>query len=356
MSHPSNWVVLTPDFGPEPRGGIQRVADGVVSILRSTPGARVWVAAANSPSSGDCTGFEGRYARMAVWAAFGRLAFRPGRVLCLHAGLSFVARLLARRYGCPCHVFLHGIEAWRPLPLRTRWGLSGAEAFLSNSRFTWEEFARRHPGLSAKTCRVVPLGVSGRFEAGAEERPANFPAGGRFILSVSRLSREDDYKGHRVLAEAVFELRKTRPDVFLALVGTGNAREELEAWVRSRDASAVLLTGAVSDAVLLWLYRRCAAFALLSEGEGFGLVYAEAMSQSRACVCSDADAAREVVENGITGFAVRPRDPAAASKALARILDDPALAERLGAAGNRRYQSLFTFQHFKDRLLSVLIG
>jgi phosphatidylinositol alpha-mannosyltransferase len=68
----------------------------------------------------------------------------------------------------------------------------------------------------------------------------------------------------------------------------------------------------------------------------FGIVLVEAMAAGLPVVASDIAGFREVVRNEVEGLLVRPGDPAALADAVQRVLTEPGLAERLGAAGRER--------------------
>jgi glycosyltransferase involved in cell wall biosynthesis len=91
-----------------------------------------------------------------------------------------------------------------------------------------------------------------------------------------------------------------------------------------------------------------------SRGEGFGLVYLEAMRFGKPCIASTVDGGSEVVVDGHTGLLVPPDDLPAVRDAAVRLLSDDAFAERLGEAGRQRLESRYRFQHFQDRLLERL--
>jgi glycosyltransferase involved in cell wall biosynthesis len=91
-----------------------------------------------------------------------------------------------------------------------------------------------------------------------------------------------------------------------------------------------------------------------SENEGFGLVYAEAMAHGLPCIASTRDAAGEVVRDGETGLLVPVRDPAALAEAIHRLVSEPGLGTRMGAAGRRRFEALFTPEKYRERLLAMM--
>jgi glycosyltransferase involved in cell wall biosynthesis len=155
--------------------------------------------------------------------------------------------------------------------------------------------------------------------------------------------------------DSILQLRKQGKKVTLLVVGSGDAESALKSKAENcGDPGAFLFVGNISDSDLLWCYRNCSAFALLSEGEGFGLVFLEAMSQGKPCVATNADAAAELVKDGVTGTLVPPRDPAAAAAALREILDNEPAARRMGEEGRRRIHQNFLEQHFIERLTAAL--
>jgi glycosyltransferase involved in cell wall biosynthesis len=357
-------ILIAPSFDGRSYGGIERVSCQVLRALEKGdfgPGPHLVLASNDEPDSaiGNAAitraAYQKRYLSMMIDALRMPLEGKTGPVLCLHAGLSPAARLIARRMKTRCAVFLHGVEVWRRLPLRTRWGLAGADRLFCNSRFTLSRFAHWHPALAEKPSTVVPLGLSASFEEALAARPNNAPAAAPFILTVSRLSREDSYKGHEVLMDSVLRLREQGRKVTLVMVGSGDAERDLREKAAScGDPDAFLLVGNVSDGDLAWFYRNCSVFALLSEGEGFGLVFLEAMSQGRPCVAANADASAEIVRDGVTGRLVPPRDASAAARALGEILDHEPEALRMGEEGRRLVQATFREEHFIERLTEAL--
>jgi glycosyltransferase involved in cell wall biosynthesis len=89
---------------------------------------------------------------------------------------------------------------------------------------------------------------------------------------------------------------------------------------------------------------------LPSSGEGFGLVYLEAMRAGRPCVAARGGAAEEIVTPDVTGILVDPSEPAELQGALARLARHVVLAEALGVAGRRRFEQHFTESRFRSRL------
>jgi glycosyltransferase involved in cell wall biosynthesis len=82
---------------------------------------------------------------------------------------------------------------------------------------------------------------------------------------------------------------------------------------------------------------RATVLALPSWPEGLGRVVIEAFARGRAVVATDGGGIPDLVDNGVEGFLVRPFDSEALAERLAQVLEDPALAARLGAAAAERF-------------------
>ncbi len=247
-------------------------------------------------------------------------------------------------------LFLHGIEVWRRLDLLTRLLLPRVNLFVSNSNYTWQRFLDFHPDLTAKPQQTVYLGVDTPVHTPVAE-PADPPA----VLIVSRLARGEDYKGHRELINAWPLVLQHIPNAELWIAGDGDLRPVLEQRVTARGLTQhIRFFGRISEEQKQDLLIRCRCFAMPSRGEGFGLVYLEAMRLGRPCLVSDCDAGHEVVNPPEAGLAVNPDDPQALAIALIRLLTPGNEWSQWSVQARRRYESQFTARHFQERLVGAL--
>ena len=93
-----------------------------------------------------------------------------------------------------------------------------------------------------------------------------------------------------------------------------------------------------------------------SWGEGFGLVFADAMAHGLPCIASNSDAGREVVVDWQTGLHVDPENVEEIYQALAKLLRDESLRAQMGDAGRARGQEIFSLGSFDQRAISILRG
>jgi glycosyltransferase involved in cell wall biosynthesis len=162
--------------------------------------------------------------------------------------------------------------------------------------------------LGARDVRVLPSGVAMPDDVGDPDEPPH-------ILYVGRLSEE---KGVRDLAAAASELP-------LVVVGDGPLRPLFPN-----------ATGFVPPSEIGTYYERAAVVVVPSRREGYGMVAREAMAHGRPVVATAVGGLVDVVEDGVTGVLVGPRDSAVLRREVRRLLDDAGLRARLGAAARDR--------------------
>jgi len=158
-------------------------------------------------------------------------------------------------------------------------------------------------------------------------------AGTRPILTVGRLVPQ---KGFAELIRAISLVRKQIADVRLAIVGTGPERERLSVLIRSLGLDGyVSLPGGMPHDRLLDLYREADVFCMISQDEGFGMVYLEAMARGVPVVGSQGEGIADIIRDGENGLLVPPRNAEAAAEALIHLLTDSDLRARIGEAGRQ---------------------
>lgn len=294
-------------------------------------------------------------ARFATRVLAAQVGGRVAGILFSHLGVARVQRLVPPPARLPYGVFVHGVEAWDPALGASRLSsLRSAAVRIANSRYTAYRVAAAHP--SAGPIEACPLALLPDVPDDTHVDAALLSrVGPRAAAIVGRMSAAERYKGHDELLECWATVSARVPDAQLVVVGGGDDVERLRR--KAADAGVaehVLFAGRVSSGTLQALLDRVAIFAMPSRGEGFGIVYLEAMRAALPCVAALDDAAGEVVADGETGLLVRQADRAALADAVTRLLGEPALARALGEAGRRRYEALFTYDRFRDRLGEIL--
>jgi glycosyltransferase involved in cell wall biosynthesis len=116
-----------------------------------------------------------------------------------------------------------------------------------------------------------------------------------------------------------------------------------------------MFLGRANEQDLHALYRQCALFAMPSDGDGFGLVFLEAMMHGLPCVGQTNSAASEIFEQGKCGVLVDRNDVGTLAQTISQLLQDKEQCARIGQAGLTRYRSNFTGEHYSKRLGEILL-
>jgi rhamnosyl/mannosyltransferase len=202
----------------------------------------------------------------------------------------------------------------------------------------------------AEKCIVVPFGVEAEYWGMLDEAETLRVAElrrrhPRLVLSVGRLV---PYKGFPVLIDAMAKI-----DGQLIITGKGLLREQLNAQVEALGiGDRVLLTDYVDRSELKCLLHACDVFVLpsITPAETFGVVQLEAMAAGKPIVNTNLPTGVPwVARDGQEALTVPPGSTEELAAAITRLLDDPALAQSLGARGRARVAERFTLHRFFEQ-------
>jgi glycosyltransferase involved in cell wall biosynthesis len=346
-------LVVTNDFPPR-QGGIQTF---VAALLARRPPESVVVLASRAP------GWEQHDAALPY-----PVVRHPTTMLLPTRGAARAAAELARRHGCDSAFFgaaaplgllapalrsagvghlvgaTHGHETgWVALP-GARQTMQRIASRLDVLTYISEyTHGRLAPALAGRT-RMAQLSPGVDVDAftpdadGAAVRRRYALGEAPVVVCVSRLVAR---KGQDVLVAGWPRVLARHPGARLLLVGGGPAEASLRRAIVARGVQdSVVLTGAVPPEHLPAHYAAGDVFAMPCrtrraglDVEGLGMVFLEAAACGRPVVAGTSGGAPEAVREGVTGHVVDPRSPDAVAAAVAGLLDDPARARGMGAAG-----------------------
>ncbi len=218
-------------------------------------------------------------------------------------------------------------------------------ALLTVSQNSFRDIVRDF-GVPAERLTVVPVGV----ETDVFRPPTSPRVPGRIVATASA---DVPLKGLVPLLEAIAKLRTER-DVELVVVGRAKPGGAADAAIeRLGLTDAVRFVSGVSEAELVDLFGSAEVAVVPSLYEGFSLPAIETLACATPLVATTAGALPEVVgPDGVSALHVPPGDPEALAAAVGRILDDPELAARLGAAGRARVVELFTWRAVAEQTVA----
>ena len=360
-------LVLSPSL--KSTGGVQNYKKTLVSALRTVLGddrVRLISIAADPEMHPDGTvslrpSVKLRFFLSALAVA---ITWSPDLIICAHVGLATTARVIERLIGAPYWLVLYGIEVWGDLTPSKKNALRAAKRYVTITRFTLEATVARH-GLRKPDALVLPPSLpmaSPSSILGGE--PTLEHRTQPVVLTVGRMSASEQYKGHDVMLEAWPLVLQRVPDAIYWIVGGGDDRQRLEARAHELGvAASVRFVGSVSPEELDVCYDRCCVFAMPARteldpraprGEGFGIVFLEAMARGKPVVGPSVGAPAEFIRSGEHGLLVNPADPGEVAHAVVQLLEDKEAACRMGKAGREWVRREFSFDRFCERLREAL--
>ncbi len=199
---------------------------------------------------------------------------------------------------------------------------------------------------------LIPNGVRiDQYREGVEP----FPHLQDGMINLLFLGRADKRKGLKYLLLAYSKLKWDWPNLRLIVLGPGNPNAECQRIIGERSLQDVMFAGAVSDEDKFRYLKTADIYCSpATGGESFGIVLVEAMAAGLPTVASEIPGYMTVVRNGIEAVTFPPKDVDALAEALATVLRDADLKERLAANALRRADE-FRWERVARRVLDYYI-
>jgi len=379
-------LLITHDFPPL-GGGIARLQG---EIARRYPRGELIVSTPQDPDAGEVDAeFHGAVDRLPISRRRSKtlpgllLWSRRAATLAREKNVSFVlcgnvkpagypTRWVYERTRIPYAMFLYGADLlseqhkYHHSPLKRRSGraiFGGAQTLIAISKWT-RDLALRilgELGLDGHgdRLRIVHLGTDPeRFRPGLDttalRERLDLSTNRRWLLTVARL---EPHKGFDTVIRALPAIVERAPDVGYAIAGAGPDREKLERLVEKTGITdRVRFLGEISDRDLPILYNSASLYVGASRRgetigvEGFGISLVEASACGLPVVGGNSGGIPDAVRDGETGVLVPPEDSDALAETVSKLLANPDLAGRIGAAGRRAVETYYNW----DRVIRDL--
>ncbi|MGC9202097.1 MAG: glycosyltransferase family 4 protein [Thermoproteota archaeon] len=203
---------------------------------------------------------------------------------------------------------------------------------------------------------VIPNGVDPDLFKPSPENSSiknKYNVDGPLVLYVGRLWYN---KGLHLLLLAFKSVVQTIESAKLLVVGDGPLRNELVNVARRLNLmNNVVFVGEVDNKELPNYYNSCDVFALPSVFEGQGIAALEAMSCGKPVVAFNVGGIPEVVEDGKTGFLVKPYSIKDFSESIIKLLKDPGLRKAMGIEGRKVAEQKFQWKNIVKQLINVYL-
>jgi len=257
------------------------------------------------------------------------LALTPERfdlVVCGHMNLLPLAAPFALLKGAPMLLQVHGIDVWQPVRGAKFW-LGKVDAVWSVSAVTRDRM-NTWAKLAESTYSIIPNTIHPDRYGFADKRTdlvERYGLDGRkVIMTLARLAGSEGYKGIDEVLEAMPALLGEIPNLVYMVLGDGDDQPRLEEKAKALGiADKVIFAGFVNETEKADYLRLADAFVLPGRGEGFGIVYLEAMACGVPVVGSKIDGSREALRDGLLGELVDPRDGESIRQGILKALAKP---------------------------------
>jgi phosphatidylinositol alpha-1,6-mannosyltransferase len=270
-------------------------------------------------------------------------------VFCGHLFMAPLAATISKLLRVPLWVQVHGVDAWDELSSLYRRPVETAALITSVSRYTRRRLLE-WVGIDPVRVKVLPDTVDPRFQPGPKpgyllERYAT--GGGKVLMTVSRLASSDRYKGHDRVIGALPRVLLEHPKTIYIIVGDGDDRPRLEALtVEYGVAEKVRFAGTVAPEELPDHFRLADVLVMPSTGEGFGIVFLEAIATGISVIGGNRDGSLDPLADGVLGRAVDPDDPEELASAICTGLS--------AAPADLDRASRFKIQAFTEHLQALV--
>ncbi len=344
------------------RGGIAKFNRDLLEALSIHPQYRETVALPRVINESVTGGFPDRL-QFIVEAAQGKFAYtvslfklflsrqRIDVVICGHLHLLPMAWLASRLSGAPLLLVCHGIEAWKPTG---RWLANrlvrSLDYLVAVSAVTRDRF-RRWAGSSRLDDFILPNCVDLTYFQPQAKKQALLDRyhlnGKRVIMTLARFSEQERYKGVDEVLDVFPNLLKSFPDLRYIAAGSGEDLPRVQQKARSLGITEwVIFPGQIPEEEKPDYYNLAEAFVMPGRGEGFGIVYLEAMACGIPVVGSILDGSREALQEGRLGILVDPLDLASVEAGIREALGRP----RVVPSG----VEFFSRDRFQERVHAML--
>ena len=291
----------------------------------------------------------------------GAIRQKPDLIISTHLNFTPVAHLLKTLLGIPYYTVAHGIEAWNIENSQLKLALKNADKILAVSHYTRDKLIKEQ-NLDPENILVLPNTFDHqRFKIAPKPdyllQKYQLKSETKIILTVARLSASEQYKGFDQIIQSLPQIIAKIPNVHYIIVGKGDDRPRIEKLVKDlKLENYVTLAGFIPDEELCDYYNLCDLFAMPSKGEGFGIVYLEAMACGKPCLGGNQDAAIDALCGGTMGALVNPDSENEIAQAIVDVLQVSYPLPILYQPELLREKiiKIYGFDKFKERLSVIL--
>lgn len=253
----------------------------------------------------------------------------------------------------------HGIEVWETIGGLRKKMLQSVDLFFPVSSFTAVKLQTVHK-MAVEKIRVLnncldPYLQNSRnvnLENGLRKKYGIVP-GDTVLLTVTRLKFSEQYKGYDKVVEALKTVRQTIPNFKYLIAGKWDVeeKERLDAVIeRAGLNDFVVFAGFVQDGELAAHFNLADVYVMPSTGEGFGIVFIEALFYGLPVIAGNVDGSVDALDNGRFGLLVNPANDKEIVEAILKVSAD----KKAYKPDPQRLLSRFGFESYKNKCREIL--
>ena len=253
----------------------------------------------------------------------------------------------------------HGIEVWGRVSLSKYKMLAAIDLFLPVSSFTSEKLTSINK-IPADRVKVLNNCLDPYLDRKSDPEKEKhlrtkygFQQEDTILLTLARLKFSEQYKGYDRVIEAFALLKDTHPHIRYLIVGRYDAEEKArldKIVLKNSMEGKVFFAGFVPDEDLVAHFNIADIYIMPSSGEGFGVVFIEALFHGKPVIAGNADGSVDALANGEFGLLVNPNSLAEISKGIVSAIDKK---EKL-VPNDKALKEKFGFTKYKERLASYI--
>lgn len=265
-------------------------------------------------------------------------------------------------------IIAHGIEVWQELPFWKKKVLQNCDMILAVSEHTKQQIIAKHQ-INETKIEVFHNTINPFFELPTSFEKPNYlldrykitnhiisNTNRKIFLTLARLSSAEQYKGYDKVLEAMPTVLQKYPNCKYIIAGKYDKIEYhriMEIITEKNLENSVILTGFVKDEELIDHYLLADTFIMPSRGEGFGIVYLEAMACGVAVIAGNADGSKDALRDGELGTLVNPESIEEIAQAMILHIENP-LNNNQKSKLQQDVMSYFGFEKFKERTAEIM--
>jgi phosphatidylinositol alpha-1,6-mannosyltransferase len=285
-------------------------------------------------------------------------------VILSHVHLLSIAYLIKRfRPKTKVYLIAHGIEIWKKFPETKLKALKRLDKILCVSQFTADKISKIH-GIPDHKLGILnncldpfyyfpddfskPKSLLSRY---------NLTENHAILISLSRLSSSEKYKGYDNTIAILPELVKKHPNVMYLLAGKYDEEEKIRIdnlIKKYKIADHIRLIGFVDEAEITDHFLLSDIFVMPSKKEGFGIVFIEAMASGLCAVAGNKDGSVDALKNGELGELIDPDNMEDIKQALANMLANP-LSHEEKIQLQKKVLTYFSYEHYKNAIRNLIL-